>query len=430
MYVSIFPSLTRKRIVILLVFIYSCCFSLSLMAQSDNKASPYSNRKPMKIQSSDLVIKASANPRGYHLWIRRLPGTASIMLTESAKDPSFKEVNYALRVSQFYYFNGFEQRVLDDRQLKTEYNLWSVIDSTLEIHPVLGESFHLFLEEEMKYGYSWAAKEGKLRMESGVRINLRSFSALYCDYRGEFIDQWLTFKNLVKKEPQPVQNIDPIIKDEGPQLNETTPERVETKPLAGIDATLVKQSQLMTQKSPGRIFQATGKGTVADATQMIESTVFSSVDSTQGCDIVFVIDSTRSMEEEIPAFKALFPKIYSELNLQNSGKVRFAIVSYRDYDEQFVVKSEGFFTDRLELFRAVNRLSAVGGRDHEEALFEAVVKAGELEYQVEDRYLFLLADAPSHRIPKGSVSAADAFKSIEENRLRVFVLCFPDKKSE
>lgn len=69
---------------------------------------------------------------GYHLFIRKKPDIASVLLAESTRDPTLKADNYAYRAPEWNPINGDEIRYLDGKPIPKESNIWSLIDSTPE----------------------------------------------------------------------------------------------------------------------------------------------------------------------------------------------------------------------------------------------------------------------------------------------------------
>ena len=386
---------------LLLFLILLSLFSNTLISQTTNLTS--SKILSSYLTSEDIILEVSNIPSGYHLWVRKKANTSSVMLTESQRDPIFKTTSYALKVSKFYSYNGFEQRILNDKKLKTSYDLWMVIDSTVEDHPKLGDSFHLFLEKKMTFGYSWEKKNGHLIMENGVRINLRSFSKKLCDYSGHFIDQWLVFNTINPSS----KNID------------------ENDEIMIVNPLLFSQAKKIVDFAKGTLVQSDINNSKEDIKNLIRRRVIDDVISTDGADIIFVIDSTQSMKEEIPAFQEIFPLLIKELEENIPGELRIAIITYRDYGEKFLVKNSGFLLTKQELFRTVNSIEAVGGKDWEEAMFEAICSIENNEFTKKQRYVFIFADAPAHSTDKALVSIEDAFLVIEKMQLKVSFLCFP-----
>lgn len=117
-------------------------------------------------------------------------------------------------------------------------------------------------------------------------------------------------------------------------------------------------------------------------------------------DLLFLIDATGSMGDEIDKLKATMADIADEIaRLPEQPDVRYGLVAYRDRGDAFVVRSYDF-TPRLNEFqRTLAALRADGGGDEPEALNEALHRSiHELSWREQDsvRLAILVADAPPH----------------------------------
>ena len=117
-------------------------------------------------------------------------------------------------------------------------------------------------------------------------------------------------------------------------------------------------------------------------------------------DLLFLIDATGSMDDEIDKLKASMADIADELaRLPEQPDVRYGLVAYRDHGDEFVVRNFDF-TDSLDRFqRTLAKLQASGGGDEPEALHEALFTAvNELSWRTDEtvRMTVLVADAPPH----------------------------------
>ncbi|MCB0060641.1 MAG: VWA domain-containing protein [Caldilineaceae bacterium] len=117
-------------------------------------------------------------------------------------------------------------------------------------------------------------------------------------------------------------------------------------------------------------------------------------------DLLFLIDATGSMDDEIDKLKATMADIADEIAfLPEQPDVRYGLVAYRDRGDAFVVRSYDF-TPRLDDFqRTLAALRADGGGDEPEALNEALHRSiHELSWRDEEtvRLVILVADAPPH----------------------------------
>jgi uncharacterized protein YegL len=117
-------------------------------------------------------------------------------------------------------------------------------------------------------------------------------------------------------------------------------------------------------------------------------------------DLVFLIDATGSMADEIDKLKATLRTIADDVaRLPSRPDLCFGMVAYRDRGDAFVLRSHDFTND-LDAFQGVlDALRAAGGGDYPEAMNEALHEAvHQLSWRGNGatRLMFLIADAPPH----------------------------------
>jgi len=140
----------------------------------------------LSVTSGDIRIEARVEG-GYHLFIRKKPGIASVLLTESTRDPTLRADNYAYRAAERNLVNGNELRILDGVLFPPDNGVYSLIDSSPEPHPELGQAFHIYLPYILYYGYE-TGRHGEVYLVDGTYLNIRAFELPYADYRGRFRD--------------------------------------------------------------------------------------------------------------------------------------------------------------------------------------------------------------------------------------------------
>jgi len=117
-------------------------------------------------------------------------------------------------------------------------------------------------------------------------------------------------------------------------------------------------------------------------------------------DLVFLIDATGSMGDEIARLRSTLRTIADEVaRLPSRPDTCFGLVAYRDTTDEFAVRRHDFTND-LDAFQGVlNALQAAGGGDYPEAMNEALHDTvHRLSWRGDDttRLVVLLADAPPH----------------------------------
>lgn len=332
------------------------------------------------------IIFQKAND-GYDLYIKKIEGIESILLTESQKDPQLKKTNYGLRTEKFYPCNGNELRILDGKILQTKYDLFSLVDSTPEPHPILGEAFHFFLPETVIYGYPWT-REGKIEIKPGVIINLRLFEKKYADYSGEFKDQWIELK-LYYEETDYNKGVIENLKE------------------------ITTKKEIIISKNEN----------IKDA---LLNNIIENIPVEYDLDVVFIIDTTLSMKEEMPIFKKNFPELFQTI-LKKCKYPRIAFIFYRDYGDIFLTRVYDFTIEQKQIEYIVQNIQIDGGGDIPEALYEAIVELKKLSFKSENRIAFLIADAPAHPYPRGKITKEDAINCLKELNIKLISICLPVK---
>jgi Mg-chelatase subunit ChlD len=118
-------------------------------------------------------------------------------------------------------------------------------------------------------------------------------------------------------------------------------------------------------------------------------------------DLVFLVDATGSMADEIERLKATLRVITADVaSLPSRPDICLALVAYRDRGDAFLLRSHDFSHDvGAFLQQALNPLQAGGGGDYPEAMNEALHETvHQLSWRGSGttRMVILLADAPPH----------------------------------
>jgi hypothetical protein len=361
----------------------------------------------LSIGPEDLRIEQRTDG-GYHLYIRKKAGLASILLTESTKDPSHHADNYAYRAAEWNPVNGDEKRILDGSFLKPESKIWSLIDSTPEPDAQFGEAFHIFIPWVVVWGYSWS-RQGQTYIHDGTFVNLRAFSLPYADYRGAFQDNpYLVTVTQVPHTPPP-------------ETPPTSPKEEGKADLSRYMPSTVDSFKDIASAGKGRAILASGPEDIAPQLASI-------LDASHGrsLDLVICIDTTDSMTDDIAAVKAAVPAIVAK-HTEGFASVRVGLVLYKDYFEEYLVKPYPFTADIAAFQAMVNSIRVNGGRDIPEAVYEALFES--LKYYpwaADKKIIVLIGDAPPHPLPRGSVDKALVEKAAAVKDVELDTIILPN----
>ncbi|GAB6390757.1 MAG: VWA domain-containing protein [Treponematales bacterium] len=346
----------------------------------------------LTLSGDDLRIEQRPDG-GFHLFIRRKPGLYSVLLTESTRDPEFQEDNYAFRAAEWNAVNGDEIRVLDGVPIPKERGIYSLIDSTPEPHPELGEAFHLYLPYLLNFGYE-NTRHGEIYVVDGAYLNIRAFALPYADYRGGFRDN-------------------PFIL------------RVNQKPFEGPpEANFMKDTEEsfaeIARQGAGSLVYSRGPEDLVDK---IRETI--AQEAPKSLDLVLCLDTTASMKDDIDAVRTALVPMLSGI-ADDFQDFRIGMVLYKDYQEEYLTKVIPFTRDFAEFQRALDAIRVRGGRDTPEAVYEALYDgAVRFEWEGDVNMMTLIGDAPPHKRQRGKVSKEMVDSAVAERGIKVHAIILP-----
>ncbi len=115
-------------------------------------------------------------------------------------------------------------------------------------------------------------------------------------------------------------------------------------------------------------------------------------------DVMFVVDATGSMGDEINYLKNELLDVLNRADNQLPGILRYAGVFYRDIGDDYITRASNFSGTKTDLINFVKAQNAGGGGDWPEAVEEALKTAMQQNWSssAKARLLFLILDAPPH----------------------------------
>jgi hypothetical protein len=339
----------------------------------------------LSISGDDTVIEQRLDG-GFHLFIRKKPDISSVLITETTRDPALKEPNYAYRPAEWNRFNGDELRLLDGKALSSR--ILSLVDSTPEPYAPLGEAFHIFVPYILYYGYE-NVRHGEIYVRDGTYLNLRAFALPYADYSGGFKDN-----PFVLEAAQPAAERPPF------KYRQDTIDAFEDI----ADDTLL----------------STGPD---DIIEVIEEALSGA--SGGALDLVICLDTTGSMKNDLAAIKKGLSPLLEDAR-RHFAPLRVGLVVFRDYNDEYLNRFYQLDADMNAFQRLLNGLTANGGRDVPEAVYEALYEAvTRSDWGAADRMIILIGDAPPHPRPLGDIDAAAVKSAAAENSIRIKAVILP-----
>lgn len=348
------------------------------------------NAQDIGIGTDDLVIEERVDG-GFHLFIRKKPGIGSVLLTESTRDPSLRSENYAYRDPEWNAINGDEVRMLDGAPIPRENHIYSLIDSSPEEHPELGQAFHIYIPYIINYGYD-TGRHGEVYVTDGTYLNVRSFALPYADYRGSWLDNPFTLR-VEPQEPLP-----------GPPEGNFMQDTVDT----------------FTEISKGQLVYSSGPADLVDRIRDVLTR-----ERGKTVDLVICLDTTGSMRDDIAAVRLELIPMLQEI-ITGFRSLRLGMVLYKDYNDEYLTKVIPFTNDFNVFQRNLNAIKVNGGGDIPEAVYEALYEgAVQFPWEAQSRVMILIGDAPPHPRPRGTVTKDMVTQVVEEKNLKVQAIILP-----
>jgi hypothetical protein len=158
------------------------------------------------------------------------------------------------------------------------------------------------------------------------------------------------------------------------------------------------QLRLVVEKGQASAVGQLARG--ADEHQSIVLAGAAALPATPRLDVLFLLDATGSMGDEIGSIQQTIDDIARRIDqFDPHPELRLGLVSYRDHGDTYVTRLESNFTNDVAAFRtALMTVSADGGGDTPEDLNSGLEVAIQQMSWSEDavRLVFLVADAPAH----------------------------------
>ncbi len=412
----------QKKIILVTVLLAAMQM---VFAQNDGSQTSLFTEKQqqLRITAENVRLVPDTKNGGYHLYVKKTANVNSILLTETTKDPAGKNDSYAYRAKEYNSINGDEIRLLDGKKLESEGAKYSLVDSTVEDTGFFGPAFHIYIPETIVYGYDWSRK-GEVKIGKGTFINIRSFEKPYADYTGDYMDSPFMFdfrvvKRVVKKpDPKPAPEPEP------------EPEPVEEPETILTDDYNPIASEKFKELSDDIIYSKGPETIIEDIKGLLEN-----IEDKDNLDLVFAIDATGSMKNDIDKLKTDMYPLLEELFGGSSG-TRIGLLFYRDYGDTFKymdlpVKVYPFTSNFTSFSKNLNSIRIYGkeGGDIPEAVYEAMYASCEFYSwrTTAQKKIILIGDAEPHPTPRGSgkYSKDYVMKIADSRKIKIHSILLP-----
>jgi len=339
----------------------------------------------LSLDADDLRIELRADG-GFHLFIRRTPDIASVLLTESTRDPTMMAHTFAYRAREWNPINGNEIRLLDGVPIPRESNIFSLISSTPVSHHELGEAFHIYIPWVLEYGHA-PGRHGLVHVRDGTYFNVRAFNLPFADYRGSFADNPFILQAMQRPQERPLGNF--------------------------MQEAEVAFAGIARDGGGDFAYAATPAALVTMIEELLRQEAGNSVD------IVLCIDTTGSMQPYIDEVRQRLIPMMREI-VAEFTEWRIGILRFKDYFEEYLTRVVPFTNSFVVFQRNLNAIVARGGGDIPEAVYEALYDSvTRFPWEAESRLVILIGDAPPHPTPRGRITRDMVFRAATERDIRI-----------
>ena len=164
--------------------------------------------------------------------------------------------------------------------------------------------------------------------------------------------------------------------------------------------------------------------------EAVTLTVSAEAQTDPGLQIMFIVDTTGSMSDEIAYLQKDFAAIAERVG---SEGVRYSVNFYRDEGDEYVTRTNGFSSDVAEIQAKINAEYADGGGDTPEAVAEILTACLQDQSEWDEdsvKLAFLIFDAPPHEGKEAALQAAVSAAAEKGIRLIPVVASNADRETE
>lgn len=397
------------------------------ITRSTQTSSPSLAIDPADIRVEDVPIE-----KGIYIYIRKKPSMNSVLLTESSERTDHAVATYAYRTYGYHPENADERRILDGEFISTNTETEGnyIIDSTPTEDREFSSAFVLFVPYQMQFGHINTRRGAVDLDKSGVYVSLRAFAKPYADYSGAYRDNPFFIEKEIVEEPvlQLQTDPEPPIQPEyyQPLAVQTDPVEIEqrnTDPSLYSRQALDAFTDIANRSGTKPVFVSPGMP-ITTAMNVILNRI-SELSRKDSADIVVVLDTTRSMSDDIEAIRqGMVPMLKKATEGMKS--FRIGLVAYKDVNEEYLTRRYDF-SDNINVFGDyLGNLTVGGGGDWPEEVYTALyVAVNSFDWQAKNRLVFLIGDAPPHALPKTNVLVDDIFTNAKARRIQIYPFIVP-----
>ncbi|MFP4698383.1 MAG: vWA domain-containing protein [Eubacteriales bacterium] len=243
-------------------------------------------------------------------------------------------------------------------------------------------------------------------------------------------------ETLVTNGNDPVVDAEVVLTDK--QNNTIWATKTDNRGRAYLFSSLYNQSQNTSFNI--KVVSGDAKKVIEDvklSNKTIDITIENSEKPNELLDLMFVVDTTGSMGDELEYLKEELKSVVNRTKDDSNQNldIRISCNYYRDHGDEYVTRSYPFTKNIKEVITQISNQSADGGGDYEEAVETALKDAIENHQWSENakaRLLFLVLDAPPHPTDENIETLHNVIKEAAEKGIHIIPIASSgvDKSTE
>jgi hypothetical protein len=138
-------------------------------------------------------------------------------------------------------------------------------------------------------------------------------------------------------------------------------------------------------------------------------------------DVLFAIDTTGSMQDEIDQIKSSLLSVTDKLKgLKQEFDLRYGAVLYKDLGDEYITRTYPFTSNIQAFAQALQSVNAGGGGDEPESVNQALAETVRAPWRPgAAKVVFLVGDAPPHMDYPGDVPYGQSLKAAVARGIRI-----------
>jgi hypothetical protein len=166
-----------------------------------------------------------------------------------------------------------------------------------------------------------------------------------------------------------------------------------------------------------------GKATLLASSKLIKKEIVRIIEhnASDDADLLFLIDKTGSMQDDIDNIRKGLSQIIGSLSKFRNVRLAFALYGDKNVDGSQWFSYRNFEIDHEKAQKFIDTIQVTGGDDYPESVYDGFFEAQKRRFwkSTKKRMIVLIGDAPSLEKPLSDHTLEDVIKTATENGLKM-----------